>query len=143
MASVLTLPAVWKYFSRTDTNGHRFVDFNGTPFYVPDVLPRRVEVPLLFEEAVASMLGTGYFRVVAYSKKWSGTARRRGAMGGQVEIPPHLLPEHAEGGTPKQTLIERQIRTAWASSPRALRSSPAATRLSCTRRRSVSIWLGS
>lgn len=121
VASVLTLPAVWKYFSRTDANGHRFVDFNGTPFYVPDVLPRRVEVPLLFEEAVATMLSTGYFRVVAYSKKWSGTARRRGAAGGQVEIPPHLLPEYAEGGTPKQTLIERQIRTAWASSPRALR----------------------
>lgn len=121
VASVLTLPAVWKYFSQTDANGHRFVDFNGTPFYVPDVLPRRVEVPLLFEEAVAKMLSTGYFRVVAYRQKWSGTARRRGTTGGQIEIPPHLLPEYAEGGTPKQTLIERQIRTAWASSPRALR----------------------
>jgi len=121
VASVLTLPAVWKYFSLPDANGHRFVDFNGAPFYVPDVLPRRVDVPLLFEEAVAAMLSTGYFRVKAFRKGWTGKAQRRGAAGGQIEIPPHLLPEHAEGGTPKQTLIERQIRTAWASSPQALR----------------------
>ncbi len=121
VASVLTLPAVWKYFSLTDANGHRFVDFSGTPCYVPDVLPKRVEVPLLFEEAVVTMLSTGYFRVKAFRKGWTRTAQRRGAAGGQIEIPPHLLPEHTEGGTPKQTLIERQIRTAWASSPRALR----------------------
>ncbi len=120
VASVLTLPAVRKYFSQPDPHGHHFVDFNGTPYYVPDVLPRQITVPLLFEEEVLHLLSTGYFRVLAYSKNWSRQARRRGSAGGQIEIPPHLFPEHAEG-TPKQTLIERQIRTAWASSPRALR----------------------
>jgi hypothetical protein len=73
VSSAITTPYVARHYGQVDEEtGGIYIDYNGRPRYIPQVMLYRVNAPLPLEETITTVLDHGYFTTTANNPMYRG-----------------------------------------------------------------------